>query len=477
MGTAKACCWGVISVLSILLLACAPPPEMLEEQNSKPAANTTWREFKTDLPASPFVSVEGNKFYLQGKPYRYVGANMWYAAYLGSSDSAVADRARLQRELDTLQQYGITNLRILGAAERSPLDNSLQPAISYRGKVERDDLLEGLDFTLAEMAKRDMKAVIYLNNFWEWSGGMMTYLSWVNGGDFINLGDDAHPWPAFALATAKFYSNSAAVDLSYQYMETLLTRTNSITGVVYKDDPAIMAWQLANEPRPGDGDISRDNLPAYFSWIRNTAALIKQLDPNHLVSLGSEGTQGCLGMMACFLGAHAENGIDYATVHLWPKNWGWFDVARTQQTFGDAMRKTDAYIAQHITYAEQLNMPLVLEEFGFERDGGEYSREADVSLRNNLYQLVYARVAGSSLSGGSLVGSNFWAWGGAGKAQHADHGWQAGDTSYLGDPPQEPQGFYSVFDTDMSTLEIIREHSRVLANPSGLQPRANAKDG
>ena len=41
-------------------------------------------------------------------------------------------------------------------------------------------------------------AVIYLTNFWEWSGGMMTYLYWTNGGRYIDMNDPAHPWPEFA---------------------------------------------------------------------------------------------------------------------------------------------------------------------------------------------------------------------------------------------------------------------------------------
>ena len=31
-----------------------------------------------------------------------------------------------------------------------------------------------------------------------------------------------------------------------------------------------------------------------------------------------------------------------------------------------------------------------------------------------------------------------------------------GDTSYVADPPHEPQGWYSVFDADKSTQAVIR---------------------
>ena len=31
---------------------------------------------------------------------------------------------------------------------------------------------------------------------------------------------------------------------------------------------------------------------------------------------------------------------------------------------------------------------------------------------------------------------------------------------FFGDPPQEPQGLNSVFDTDSSTLELIEKHAQ-----------------
>lgn len=37
-------------------------------------------------------------------------------------------------------------------------------------------------------------------------------------------------------------------DAFKNYVKAILTRRNSITGVLYKDDPTIMAWDLANEP-------------------------------------------------------------------------------------------------------------------------------------------------------------------------------------------------------------------------------------
>lgn len=412
--------------------------------------------------ADGFVRVEGDGFVLRGEPYRFVGTNLWYAAYLGRQDSEGGDRERVRRELDLLASLGVTNLRLLGASERSPLDNSMSPAISYRGRVENENILQGLDYFLAEMGRRDMKAVIFLNNFWEWSGGMVTYLSWVNGGEFVNLGDPAHPWPEFAWFSARFYSNPEAQALYLHYLAALLQRHNSVTGVPYRDDPTIMSWQLANEPRPGDGEASRPNLPAYYAWIRDTAALIHRLAPNQLVSLGSEGTMGCLELDECFLAAHGITGIDYATFHLWPKNWGWYDARQPQQTFDRTLERTEAYISRHVRLAQQLGLPLVLEEFGIERDSGEVSPKASTSYRDRFLRFVFQRIESSASTGGPLTGSNYWAWGGFGQARHADAAWRPGDLGFVGDPPQEPQGLNSIFASDTGTLEILRRHAAKL---------------
>lgn len=42
------------------------------------------------------------------------------------------------------------------------------------------------------------------------------------------------------------------------FMGAIITRKNSLTGLYYRDDPAILGWEIANEPSaPGDpsGDI------------------------------------------------------------------------------------------------------------------------------------------------------------------------------------------------------------------------------
>ena len=407
----------------------------------------------------PFVRVAGTRFDIGGMPYRIAGTNMWYAAYLGS-DAPTGNRDRLKRELDRLIALGVDNVRILGSSELSPLKNSVRPTFRDRSSTYNESLLRGLDHTLAEMGRRNMRAVIYLTNFWEWSGGMMTYLYWTNGGHYIDMNDPAHPWPEFADRSSEFYASAPAVAMYHDYVRAVVTRRNSVTGLLYRDDPAIMAWQLANEPRPGGSEeAGRRHMAAYVGWIDGTARLIKSLDPNHLVSTGSEGTQGCIGSDQCVVDAHSSPAVDYVTAHIWPQNWSWADPKDLAGTWPTTEQNTRDYIAKQVAIAQRLSKPLVIEEFGFPRDGGSFDPGTPTTFKDRFYNLICSAVLDSVRSGGPLQGCNFWGWGGEGRAQHPDHHFVRGDTSYVGDPPHEPQGWYSVFDTDASTQAMIRAYA------------------
>jgi mannan endo-1,4-beta-mannosidase len=409
-----------------------------------------------------FVRRSGSKFFLDERPYRIAGTNMWAAAYLGAA-APIGNRDRLKRELDRLAALGINNVRILGSSEFSPLKNSVRPTFRNRTSHYNEALLRGLDHALAEMGKRGLTAVIYLTNFWEWSGGMMTYLYWTNGGRYLNMNDPAHPWPEFADMSSEFYGHAAAVRMFDDYVRAVVGRRNTVTGRLYRDDPAIMAWQLANEPRPGGStEASRKHMQAYLAWIRGSARLIKSIDPNHMVSTGSEGTQGCLEDDQCVIDAHGSPMVDYVTAHIWPQNWGWADPKDLPGTWPTAERNVRAYLARQVTIAKRLGKPLVIEEFGFPRDGGSFDPGTPTSFKDRYYKLIYDAVLASIRSGGPLQGANFWGWGGEGRAQHPDHHFVRGDTSYLGDPPHEPQGWYSVFDSDASTQRVIRDYASAL---------------
>lgn len=404
---------------------------------------------------TPFVLRDGCRFLLDGRPYRFVGANLYYAAWLG-----MGNRERLTAELDLLAGLGVRNLRIMGSAEASALKRAIRPAFHDREPPYNEDLLRGLDVVLAEMAARKMKAVLCLSNAWEWSGGFMAYLGWTQGGRILDRADGVSA-DAYADLAAGFFCDSEALALYRDYIAALAARTNTVTRKRYRDDPTIMSWQLANEPRPAASLApGLRNLPSFYAWIAESTALLKEACPNHLVSLGSEGLHSSLYLDHVVTKSHAIAGIDYMTVHTWPQNWGWADPNDLLGTYAAAELRSRNYLRAHVALATELAMPLVAEEFGFPRDNG-FEPGTPTTFRDRFYAMMLGEVEASVRAHGPLQGANFWAWGGTGRAPQRR---MAPDsTDYLGDPPHEPQGWYSVFDTDESTLTLIKRHATQLA--------------
>ena len=200
-----------------------------------------------------------------GKPYYYVGANFWYGAILGSEGTG-GNRKRLCQELDSLKALGVNNLRVLvGADGKSGVPTKVEPTLQTAPGVYNDTILAGLDYLLMEMGKRDMLAVLYLNNSWEWSGGYGQYLEWAGFGKIPVPAIDGYE--AFMNYVKQFPQSEAAKRLFSNYVNDIVTRTNRYTGKRYTDDPTIMSWQIGNEPRA----FSQDNKEAFADWLEKAA--------------------------------------------------------------------------------------------------------------------------------------------------------------------------------------------------------------
>lgn len=395
-----------------------------------------------------FVRVENGHFVRGGQPYYYVGTNFWYGAILGSEGQG-GDRQRLVRELDAMKQLGIDNLRILvGSDGERGVTTKVEPTLQIKPGVYNDTILAGLDYLLMEMGKRKMVAVLYLNNSWEWSGGYGFYL------EHAGLGRQPRPdevgYPAFMKAMSQYASNERAHQLFYDYVRFIIGRTNRYTDVKYTDDPAIMSWQLGNEPRA----FSKEALPAFEHWLAEASALIRSLDKNHLISIGSEGSWGCENDYDCYERICADRNIDYCNVHLWPYNWGWVNPDSLVEHLPQACQNTKEYVDRHLAICAKLNKPLVMEEFGYPRDGFKFALGTPTVGRDGYYRYVFSLVSDNARQGAHFAGCNFWGWGGQAKPRHEQ--WQPGD-DYTNDPAQEAQGLNSVFSTDNSTLKVITD--------------------
>jgi mannan endo-1,4-beta-mannosidase len=416
-----------------------------------------------------FVSAKSQTFQLNKKPYYFIGTNYWYGSLLGLDEDKRRGIQRLRKELDFLKRNGVTNLRLMAGAEGSGMINGVMrvgPALqTEQGKFEEHSL-DGLDLILAEMAKRKMTAVIFLSNNWEWTGGFQQYVDW-NGLVPDELNGRPLNWDELRDVVARFYVCAECKASYLKQVRFVMDRTNKITGRKYVDDPTIMAWELANEPRP----MRPGARERYAEWIRDSAAAIKARDKNHLVTIGHEGSIGTEGM-DLFEQVHRDPNIDYLTIHIWAKNWAWFQPGKMLEHFPVIVSKATAYIDEHVAVAQRLNKPLVIEEFGLPRDQEKNPPAKSQSRKDEFLSLApgpatslrdeYFRKIFSYVGKGPVAGANFWAFGGAARPKKEQVFWKPGD-EYTGDPPMEEQGLNSVFDIDRTTWAVILNASRVLS--------------
>ena len=402
------------------------------------------------------ITVKNTQFYKGDKPYYFVGTNYWYGPLIAAKN--IGDRKRLLKELDLMKDIGIDNLRILVGAEGDGGDSRVHPALQPEQGVYNKDLLDGLDFLMAEMRKRNMYAILYLNNNWIWSGGMSEYLKWNGYGEVPNPFLEEYSWNQYMNYTKQFHSCQPCKEAFYKHVKFIIGRTNKYTGIKYTDDNAIMSWQVANEPRVL---MEPDHEEAFANWLNETVNLIESLDTKHLISTGAEGKASYLQDIAMYERLHKNKNIDYLTMHMWPKNWGWYDIDNEKETTIESIDKANAYMNEHIDIAKKLNKPIVMSEFGFPREKESLSLGASIENRNTFYNAIFNRIIESKKELGALAGLNFWGFAGYAKTNSESGKWMHGD-DFSADPPQEPQGLNSVFSSDITTLELIKKANKNL---------------
>jgi mannan endo-1,4-beta-mannosidase len=407
-----------------------------------------------------FIKQQQNNFTINNKPYHFIGTNMWYANIMAMADNKGGDKKRLIKELDFLKKQGITNIRVLiGAQGQDKLVNGVSPvhpALQIATGKYNNDILQGMDFVLQQLQKRGMNAVFFFSNNWEWSGGFLQYLNWHNKLDDATMAKKL-TWDENQDIVSKFYSCTPCMEDYWAFVKMVLNHTNKLTGKKYINEPAVMAWEIANEPRP----MRPYAIEEYKVFLQKTTALIKKIDTNHLLTLGTEGYMGTENMEV-FQQIHQDKNVDYATIHIWPKNWGWYKDSSFKNDFSTVVKKTSEYISQHQKVMMQIHKPLVVEEFGMPRDNFSFSLQSSVSYRDKYFEAVFKDLLKSKKTNSSIAGINFWALGGFGKpAKNDTPFWKEGD-DLLGDPPMEEQGLNSVFSSDSTTWSLIKKYSALL---------------
>ncbi|HWK93377.1 MAG TPA: cellulase family glycosylhydrolase [Luteimicrobium sp.] len=313
-------------------------------------------------PHDAFVQRAGNRLTLQGRTYRFGGTNNYYLEY---SDPVMTDdvlETAADRGLDVVRAWAF--LDVPSATDHGDKGAYFQYWDAAAGKPafnDGADGLERLDYVIAKAAQEGLRLVLPLTNNWSDFGGMDQYTSWA--------GNAYH---------SDFYTDARERTWFKSWISHLLNRTNTITGVKYKDDPTIMAWELANEPRcGGSGGKATDpscTVRTLDSWVGEMSSYVKSIDRRHLVGTGDEGftatdptggdwtTDGSQGVDSTLFAEHRS--VDYMSYHLYPDSWG-----KTAE-WGTA------YIRAHSKSAKKIGKPAILGEFG----------SKDPATRNTVYR-------------------------------------------------------------------------------------------
>lgn len=334
-----------------------------------------------------FVTRNGSAFDLGGQPFRYGGTNNYYLHYKSQLmvddvfSDAVAMNLKVIRAWTSLECGG-DKPNSAGGCSAGPdawtqrwSDALGKPAINTGAGG-----LQKLDYMLAKANQVGVKLILPFVNNWRDFGGMDQYVTW--------YGLQFHD---------QFYTDARIKQNYKDWIAAIVNRTNTITGVPYKNDPAVFSWELGNEPRcinaslPTSGTCTADTL---VSWATEMSAYIKSLDANHMVSVGDEGFHPGVGGTAGSWPYNVTDGVDHArltaiptidfgTYHLYPQGWG----QSPAQDWGTG------WINDHNSVGTTLNKPEIAEEWG----------TTDQSTRD----ATYTAWANAVRTGGG-DGFNFW---------------------------------------------------------------------
>uniref|UniRef100_A0ACD5ZCV4 Uncharacterized protein n=1 Tax=Avena sativa TaxID=4498 RepID=A0ACD5ZCV4_AVESA len=336
--------------------------------------------------AGGFVRSNGTRFMVGGRPFYSNGFNAYWLMYMGSDP---ADRSKVIATLDQASRLDATLVRTMAFN-----DGGSNRPLQISPGVYNEDTFTGLDFVIAEAKKRGIYLILSLVNNWSDLGGKRQYVQWAR--------DQGH----YLSSDENFFTDGLTQRFYMNHVKRVLTRVNNFTGVAYKDEPTIFAWELMNEPRL-QSDLSGKTLQG---WITLMSAYIKSIDPNHMVEIGLEGFYGesvpdrkkfnpGYTVGTDFISNNHIPTIDFATIHSYPEQWVSMSSNETRVEF---MKK---WMASHIEdAANELRKPLLVSEFGWSARSNGYTVEA----RDNYFRMVYDAIYASVKEGGPCAGGLFW---------------------------------------------------------------------
>ncbi|MDQ2937155.1 MAG: cellulase family glycosylhydrolase [Acidobacteriota bacterium] len=329
-----------------------------------------------------FVRTRGSRFVVGGTPFRFVGANV-------SVMYRDEDRARMPETLARASQAGIRVVRVWASGEGGPTD--VRPVADladwprthpFRWSPGRwnEEAFVHLDKVLEEAGRNNLRVQLCLANWWRDTGGVTQYLRWAGVTD---AADDKFRFGINPERAMLFYTNDETRRLYREHLEKIATRRNTVTGILYRDDPNIFGWELMNEAQAMTGRWAERR-----AWIKEMSGYLKSLDPNHVVAPGDWGYRTAAERRE-WLGDHQLPDIDYCDVHNYPKD--------DTDSFVDSPKALREFIDNRAAAGFSIKKPIVFGEFGMGVDG-----------YNGFSQATWFRAYFESNVQAGSAGAMFW---------------------------------------------------------------------
>ncbi|GLV54511.1 hypothetical protein KDH_13580 [Dictyobacter sp. S3.2.2.5] len=232
---------------------------------------------------SGFVTRSGSQLKLNGNNFRFAGSNIYW---LGLDENVggvnYPTQFRVDDALDTAKEMGANVVRSHTLGISTGCSLCVEPSLG----VFNQTALQHMDYAIKAAGDRGIRLIIpFTDNYKYFHGGKHNFTDW------RGISDEN-----------QFYTNSTVIGDFEQYISTLLNHVNAYTGVAWKDDPTVMAWETGNEIIPPD------------SWTETIAAYIKGLDHNHLVLDGHSGPASS---------EYSLPDVDMYTMHYYPMSVSW----------------------------------------------------------------------------------------------------------------------------------------------------------
>ncbi|HKC66518.1 MAG TPA: cellulase family glycosylhydrolase [Pyrinomonadaceae bacterium] len=340
------------------------------------------RELKTERAPRPgFVYTRGSSFMVDGHAFRFTGANV-------SVMYKDEDRERMPETMQEAAREGLSVVRVWAFGEGD--ENGIGPVGNDRADWPRkhrfrpapdrwnEEEFVHLDRVIAEAARNHLRVQLCLTNWWRDTGGITQYLYWAGIKD---AADDHQPYGINMERAMLFYTNDTTRRLYREHVEKIVTRRNTVTGTLYRDDPTIMGYELMNEAQAQTGRWSERR-----AWIREMSAYIKTLDPDHLVAPGTWGYRTSWERRE-WLEDHRIPTVDYCDVHLYPRD----DL----DSYVDSPKALSEFLDNRAAAAFSINKPFLVGEFGMGPEG--YKGFSEVEWYRAYFESALRAGAGGAL--------------------------------------------------------------------------------